>query len=487
LLFFTGAFGVNILKLAGRLPGPIKLPLRYVYGSIPPSVLYGKSFKDTYSFLQISQWWSRQKLEEYQMERLGKLLNHAYLNVPYYQKAFDESNVKPRDIQSFSDLRKLPYLTKDIIQRNLKDLVARNYPKSKLHYITTGGSTGIPTGFFWERGVTDPKEAAFVLSQWNRVGYKWGARCVMIRGAVLPSTSKGRYWEYDPGNKQLVFSSNHMANQNLPFYIEQIKKYKPEYFFVFPSSITMLAQFMKENKIAPFPGVKAILCSSESLYPWQRTLIGEVFQTRIFDLYGHTERAVLASECEVSSKYHVSPEYGLMELIDNNGVQINDSNMMGEIVATGFNNFAMPFIRYRTMDLAVPFNEQCRCGRNYRLLEKIEGRIQDFIITKTKRPISIASTNMHSGVFDNVYQYQFFQDTAGKLLVNIVKKPVYTEQDTDHIRKALLQIFNNDIDLTIGFVENIPRTSGGKYRLLVQKLKIDFAIEKNAQESERNA
>ena len=150
-----------IKKLIEKSPFPIKQSAKYLYGVIPLSIRYGKVFRDTYKFLQESQWWSKEKLEEYQMQQLEKLLNHSYENVPYYRRLFEERGLKSKDIHNFDDLRKLSYLTKDIIKENLPDLIAQNYPKSKLWYVTTGGSTGLPLGLYWEKGIAYPKERAF--------------------------------------------------------------------------------------------------------------------------------------------------------------------------------------------------------------------------------------------------------------------------------------------------------------------------------------
>ena len=96
-----------------KLPKSIQYVVRYAYATIPLSIRYGKVFRDTYAFLQESQWWSREQLQEYQLEQLSKLLRHAYENVPYYRRIFDERGLKPKDIQDFKDLQELPYLTKD--------------------------------------------------------------------------------------------------------------------------------------------------------------------------------------------------------------------------------------------------------------------------------------------------------------------------------------------------------------------------------------
>ena len=306
---------MSIKILAKKLPFPIKQSMKYLYGTIPPRFRYGKVFWDTYNFLQESQWWGKERLEEYQMQQLSKLLNHAYENVPYYQKVFNERGLCPKDIQNFDDLRKLPYLTKEIIQENLPDLVARNYSKSKLQYVTTGGSIGIPMGFYQEKGVSAAKEQAFMLAQWNRVGFKIGDRCVVLRGNVVHSASKGKLWEYEPVNKNLILSSYYMTDETLPKYIDRIREFKPDFIQAYPSAITILARYMKENNVEPFLSVKALLFGSENLYPWQREFLEKVFQCRAYSWYGHSEMCALAGECDQSIYYHIFPEYGFVELI----------------------------------------------------------------------------------------------------------------------------------------------------------------------------
>jgi len=465
---------MRIKTIAKKFPPPLKKGIKYLYSYIPHRYRLGNVFWDTYSFLQESQWWSGEKLEEYQMQQLSKLLHHAYKNIPYYRKVFDEKRIKPIDIQNFDDLRKLSYLTKEIVQNNLKDLVARNYPKSRLQYVTTGGSTGIPLGFYHEKDMSYAKEQAFMLTQWNRVGFKIGDKRIILRGNVIQSADKGKFWEYNPIDKTLILSSYHMTDETLPKYIKKIRDFQNDFFYAYPSAITILARFMKEKNIAPFSNVKVILCGSENLYSWQRNLLEETFQCRVYSWYGHAEQAVLAGECEKSTNYHIFPEYGIVELIDRNSNLIIKEGESGEIIATGFNNYAMPFIRYRTMDLGTWSNKECQCGRKYQLLENIEGRLQELIITKNNRLISMTAINMHSDVFDNVKQFQFYQDIPGKVTFNIIRKDTYTEEDTAKIYQELMKKLGDNMELEIAFVNNIPRTSRGKYKFLIQKLEIKY-------------
>lgn len=460
------------------LPYPVQQGLKYIYGAIPSSIRYGKVFWDTYNFLQESQWWSREKLKEYQMQQLSKLLKHAYENVPYYRGIFDERGLKPEDIQDFADLKKLPYLTKDIIRNNFRELMAKNLPKLRFKYTTTSGSTGIPLWFYMERGKTAAIEKAFHQRMRDWIGYGPGDRCALLRGNVVKKFKRGKrdWWEYNPTDNLLILSSYHMTEENLFKYIEKLNRFQPRYIQAFPSAITLLAQFMKEHGIKPVSSLKTILCGSENLYPSQRRLLEEVFDCRIFSWYGNTEMVVLAGECEKSSRYHIFTEYGVTEFIRSDGSPAGGEER-GEIIGTGFNNYAMPFIRYRTGDLAIPTQERCSCGRNYPLIKNVEGRLQEFIMAKDNHLISLGDMQIFR-IFDNVKQFQFYQDKKGEVTFNIVKKRTYTEKDTEHIKSELFKRLDNNMKLETRFVDHIPRTKSGKYRFLIQKLPIKFGDKK---------
>ena len=147
-------------------------------------------------------------------------------------------------------------MTKEIVQENLPDLTARNYPKSKLRYGTTVGSTGIPLGFYYEKGVSEAKERAFIITLWHRVNFKMGDRCVVLTGNVVRSANKGEFWEYDSLNKNLILSSYHMTDEILPEYIVNIRAFKPDFLQAYPSAIAILARFM-DKKHWTFPNRKS--------------------------------------------------------------------------------------------------------------------------------------------------------------------------------------------------------------------------------------
>lgn len=126
------------------------------------------------------------------------------------------------------------------------------------------------------------------------------------------------------------------------------------------------------------------------------------------------------------------------------------------------------------MDMGVFSSEKCQCGRQYQLLKRIEGRLQELIVTGTDRLISMTALNMSSYVFENVKQFQFYQDKKGEVILNLIRKNTYSKKDTEYIERELHKKLGDDMKLEIQFVEQIPRTPSGKYRLLTQKLPIKW-------------
>lgn len=431
-------------------------------------------FLRTYLFLKRSQKWSKEKLKLYQTTKLHALINHAYRNVPYYTRLFDENGIKPEDIKELPDLHKIPFLTKKLVRENLDDLKARNYPDESFEYVTTGGSTGIPLGFYYEKGKSRAIEWAFMKTQWDRVGYHFFDKCVYLKGTVIKTPELSNIWEYSFFHRWLILSSYHLTEENILTYIDKIRNFKPKYIQAYPSSITIIAKYMKNKNIPPIEGLKAVLCGSENMYPGQRELIEETFGCRLYSWYGHAERVILGGECECSENYHIFPEYGIFEVVDNEGHEITDSNKEGYLVGTSLTNFVMPLIRYRTDDLALVDQKSCSCIRNYPLIHDVKGRwVQEFIIAPQNRKISLTAMNMHSDLFDNVEQYQFYQDQVGEITLNIIPGSKYSQNDQNRIYSELSNKLGNDVTLLIKTVEQISRTPSGKQMFLIQRLPIN--------------
>jgi phenylacetate-CoA ligase len=456
-------------EIIKNCPSFIVKPARYIYASIPDYIRYGKIYRNQYKFLKESQWWTKEQHEEYQMVQLNRLLEHAYKNVPYYTRVFDERGIKPEDIKIFSDLKKLPYLTKDIVKNNLEELVARNYERRNLEVIYTGGTTSIPAKFYIEPQRDKAREWAFISRLWSCIGYdaKKINRYVILRSNI----PENGVYEYK--GRDLILSSYRMTEENMRSYIELMEDFNPDFVQAYPSSIYLLSRYILRNNIKlKIPKLKSILCSSENLYEDQKPDIEKAFGVRVYNFYGHSEHACIAGECEQSSYFHIQSEYGYTEIINECGQDVCCEDEVGEIVATGFNNYAMPFIRYRTGDLLVNTNEKCKCGRNYKLIKKIEGRSQEFLVdealTLMRASRAIRATKC---IREKISGFQYVQNEPGKLVLNIQACEIVLDEEIKAVRKVFHSYYPG-IELEINFVENIGRTIRGKYKYLVQNLNI---------------
>ncbi|MFL0246142.1 phenylacetate--CoA ligase family protein [Candidatus Clostridium stratigraminis] len=451
-------------------PGFIEKPARYIYSSIPDCIKYGTKYREQYSFLKDSQFWNQEQHEQYQIIQIRKLLEHAYNNVPYYTKRFNEIGIKPQDINNFKDFKNLPYLTKDLVRNNINDLIDKNYDRRNLKYVTSGGTMGIPMGFYVEPKADKAREWAFITNLWCRVGYSVNRinKCVILRG-IIP---KKGFYEYL--GRDLILSSFQMSEKNLRYYIDLIDSFNPDFIQAYPSSIHLLSKYILKNNVnINFNKLKCILCSSENLYQNQRFDIEQAFGVRVYNFYGHSEHACIAGECEQSKNLHIQSEYGYTEIINENEIDVSEKDEVGEIVATGFNNYVMPFIRYKTGDLVVISKEKCKCGRSYKIIKEFKGRNQDYIVDKTGSLISfICSDDALWNVKDKISAYQFVQNEPGKVILNIESNEKITIEDLKIINNDF-SIFFHSIDLDINMVDFIERTKRGKFKFLVQNIEVD--------------
>jgi phenylacetate-CoA ligase len=430
-------------------------------------IMYHKPYRETYDFIQQSQWWTADQIQEYQWRQLKTMLNHAYMHVPYYKKLFDIQGISPQNVQSHSDFHRIPFLTKALVQKHIDDLRATNYPAYAFEKNVTGGSTGFPLRFYVEKGVWYARHIAYIQALIERAGCH-----VMDKSVHMTDIDKP--WEYRPLSRELVLSLFHMTDTKLPIYVKKIIEFHPEYIIGYPSGITILAQYIKRNDITINP-LKAIIYYGETLYDWQREFLESTFHCRVHGQYGHRENCILAGTCEKSNCYHVFPDYGFVELIDTDGNQVVKEGQIGEIVATGFHTGIFPFIRYKTGDIAVFTTSQCECGRHYPLLKTIEGRVQDFIISKSHRYIPFYGVHHLAATSSpNVKEWQIYQDHEGEIVFNIVKKEQFSDDDMHQILKNFQRRYRDEFTVTFNYTDSIPRTSRGKYQFLIQKLPIRF-------------
>ena len=241
----------------------------------------------------------------------------------------------------------------------------------------------------------------------------------------------------------------------------------------FPSTLLFLAEFMKK-RATEIP-LTAVFTSSERLYDVHRAVIEKSFRARVFDLYGQSERVVLATECERHAGLHVNPEYGIMELL-HDGEEAGPGES-GEIIGTGLNNYGMPLIRYRTGDIAILADAPCPCGRASTLLRHIEGRSADLIVTPEGRIVPGNGLMMALHGIGNISRTQIEQDAPDHLTVRVIREDRAAGVDDQAIIQNLRTCVGEKIRIDVEAVDSIDNHGRPKLRWVISNVPNGYGAE----------
>lgn len=447
------------------------VPVKRLICVIPFSWLAGAAYRETFRRGVQFDRAKRGELRQYQERELGNVLRFAVNQVPAYE-AF--RSIVER-LRPFEALKAFPLTEKDAVQADSLRYLPRDFNKIPHYETTTGGTSGKQLKIFVD-DCSQSVELGFMHRQWLRVGYTPRERKATFRGVAFPNLKQGVFWQHNPIYHEMQFSPFHMNETNLGAYVDQIIRFNPAYFHGYPSAVNALADYvLRHGLTGKMPRIKAALLASEGLIPSQRERIEKAFQTRVFSWYGHSERVVLAGECEKSSAYHHFPDYGILEMIDEKGCACEHEGERGEIIGTGLYNRSMPLIRYRTGDYATRLEAPCECGRCWDRFTEVEGRWkQDMVIGKNNTKISVAALNMHGPLFDRVIRFQYYQEVPGVCEVKIMPTSQFTEQDRLAIEVAYREKVGDEVTFSVRIVNDIPLTLRGKLKMLDSKLTSPF-------------
>lgn len=438
---------------------------------LPNAIKYGKIYRTTQTELKQSQYFSKEQLNLLQFNKLKKILSYSYNNIPYYKELMDINKIQVNDIRQLEDLKNIPLLTKEIIRERERDLISPEY-KNQLELVSTSGSSGTPLKFYWQKQFTENLERAFIWHIWKWKNIRQGERLIQLRGTTIPND---RPFVYRRGNR-LIISTYNLNQKKYPEIISEIRRFKPVIIQAYPSALFQLTKLILENEDV-FPNkVKAILTSSEKLYSYQEELFNDVYNSDIFDWYGHSERAVLIHRCE-KNRYHIIPEYGFTELINDNGNWCKNEGEEGQIVTTGFNNYAMPLIRYKTDDIATNSTICCECGRAYQVVSSIEGRSQEYLVSKDSTLVSYTSliNAVHDKLFEKMERIQLRQDNPGEIDFHYISKHKIVDAELNEILVNFQNKLGKDVVVNFKKVNEIQLSKRGKFKVLVQNIPLDIS------------
>ena len=463
------ALAEKIYKLS---PHPLQTLFLNAYSSILYLERYGKKFWKLSEEFEANQWRPIAELEADQNEKLKKLIQHAYEHVPYYRKKMQLAKLTPKDVQSKADLYKFPLLTKDDIRNNTAALISTKYPKYLLRSGHTSGTTGSPLQFYYDIHTC----VVHHVADWRQkywAGLEYGQPYASLQGRVIVpmSQKKPPFWRKNYLNNQLFLSSFHLHEKNLPYYFEKLRKDKIRFIEGYPSNIYILALYLLKNK-ETFP-LSGILTSSETLFDFQREAIESTFLCPIYDFYGMAERVMFATECEAHEGHHINLDYGMTEIL-NSDYEPVPVGTPGKMVATSLHNFAMPLIRYETNDVCALKRSTCSCGRSFPLMDDVATKNEAIISLPDGRLISPSVLTHPFKPMHNIAASQIIQESLDLLRIKIVKRPGFSKEDENKLIHAFHERLENQIKIEIEYVDLIPKTSSGKFKWVISKVKPTF-------------
>jgi phenylacetate-CoA ligase len=459
----------KVMRSGEQLYNMAPVWLQNVLVSMMGMKLYNERYLGIYrkylSGLIASQWLSESDILLNQFNKFKKLIEYSYYNVPYYTKLFNKNSIHPFDINSIDDIRKIPLLTKDIIRLHNDELISSAIDVRRALVLNTSGTTGKPLTVYVDKE-SRRKEYAFIARSQIWAGLENGRQNVTFSGRlIVPKNNDNVFWRYNAIMNNWHFSSYHLSDENLPVYIAKMLKIKPKFIDSYPSNLYILAKYMEKKSITGiYP--KAILTTAETLFGYQRELIEKVFKCSVFDQYGCTEQCCFISQCE-EGNYHIHPEYGIVELLDENDKEVN-SGEEGRIVCTGFVNQAMPLIRYDIGDIAIKGGNNCSCGRKFPLIHSVVGRFDDYIVTPEGKKVGRLDPAF-KGV-ENIKNAQIIQDAIDHILIKIIPDKKYSDNDGKKLIKGLSQRLGKSINYSLKLVTSIPKTKGGKFKSVISNI-----------------
>lgn len=446
-----------------RLPVFLQNAACAYYGRKEARVRFGRLFDQHLRQLMDSEKWSASEIEAYQNEKLRGLIRHAYQNVPYYRRRWQELRITPDDIRSRSDLVKLPVLTKEDVRQNLAGLLAPGASRSELVFKHTSGTTGKALHFYVSR-----ESVPFQWAVWWRHRLRFGFEPsdwhVNFTGKrVVPMEQNSPpYWRWNRPMKQVLINMQHLVPAKIGSTIEFLNSRSFEFFSGYPSIIHALAATAREAGLKLRTRPRAVITGAENMLEFQRREISDFTGAILTDQYGCSEGCGNASHCP-QFVYHEDFEFGILE-----GREREQGDAARDILCTGFASDVFPFIRYEVGDSGTWQSNDCACGRQSPVLSGIEGRKDDYIVTPAGARIMRVDYIFKESL--NIKEAQIVQYKLGEVVVKLVRRPEYVLKDEEQIRREFARWISPAMSLHFQYVNEIERERNGKFRAVVSLL-----------------
>lgn len=385
-------------------------------------------------------------------------MKHSYENVLFYHRKFDHAGIKPEHITGFEDLSKIPLTTREELQRlPLETVTTRGIDIEQCEKTTTSGATGTPLTLILDRRTVEYGNAMWIRAL-ERAGLKNRDRMAVIRH---PGYFPKEHWFQRIGIRP---RKNVSALGTTESQIAILEEYRPQAIKGYSSSLWEIARTLEHRPHHIKP--RLTFSGGELMSPQARKSITTSFDTEVFDNYGTTEFSLIAWECKEHMGYHINTDSLLVEFLDSRGESVVEDEK-GAVVCTGLYNYAMPLIRYRGDDIAVPMDVQCPCGVKLPLLKGIEGRQSDLLMTLDGR--SISPWRFFPYPFDDysgIIQFTIIQERRDRIVFRLVLEGTFDMSRLDLARQRIKGLFGEEMQIDFRIIDKFDREKSGKIRAI---------------------
>lgn len=322
----------------------------------------------------------RETMRALQLNKLKETVRYEYDNVPYYREKMDKAGVKPEDIQTLEDIRKLPFITKEDIAANYPTGLFAKPMEEIVRIHASSGTTGKPkiAGYtrndleMWGECVARAMASAGQDSKSViQVAYGYGLFTGGLGAHIGAETIGATVLPMSSGNtkKQIMF----------------MQDMKSTALACTPSYALTIAEGVAKAGIDPADlSLQSGIFGAEPWTEGMRKDIEKGLGIKAYDIYGLTEIVGpgVSISCDEHNGMHIQEDYFYPEIIDPETLEPLPDGEIGELVFTTLGKEGFPMIRYRTRDLCYLMRDKCACGRTTVRMSKILGRTDDMLIIR---------------------------------------------------------------------------------------------------------
>ena len=417
---------------------------------------YGREFQEAYAaYLERGSWPEKKILEFREKQRAAALQRAA--KAPFYSALFEKMGGVWQDFLDESAFRELPVITKADIQADIDPFRPRA-PLPTDGQIMTSGTTGTSLTLPVSQNV-EPDQWAVWWRYRGWHGIRRGQRCGLFASApVVLGTDADRPYRINWANNEVRFSIFHISRRSAPKYVESINRHRPSWVHGNPTAIAVLSRYMIEDRLSLDYKIKVLTVGSENILPWQRDAIVAAFGVPPRQHYGLAEAVANFSECE-HGRLHVDEDFSYVEFLADTGL---DSR---RIVGSAFSNTAVSLLRYDAGDLGRVAMERCSCGRWGRIVERLDGRLTDYVVLPNGARVASLAAPFHGT--EGLFAAQLYQGKDGALTVRYVPGKGWRNEALAGLEARLRIRLGEEIQISFLEVADLSRTSRGKTKLVV--------------------